>query len=204
MSTTPLLLSEVGQSVDADMSQAREVTTCLRCRKSKRRCDKAKPSCTRCERGGTKCIYEEDPSTARDERQILIESRSDGRYPTPATTPPTLAQKVKKRNRACLSCTRCHRLKVKCDQAEPCARCVRSGVPGCCTYTHRPKALPPLPRQIEQRQHREVPFAIPEDDCELVVATWFLRKQGSTHYRAILNRVRLDIFICHSETRETM
>lgn len=170
------------------MKHARDIMTCFRCRQSKRRCDKAKPTCTRCERGGTRCIYGEDQSRANDELVDSTRDESIDAYLTPATTPPTQTQKVRKRNRACLSCTRCHRLKVKCDQREPCARCLRSGVPEACTYTHRPKVLPPT-RQPEQQQCRNIPFAVPEDDSELVVATWFLRKQGSTHYRAILNRV---------------
>jgi len=178
----------------SEMISVREITTCSRCRQSKRKCDKAKPSCTRCERGGVQCTYDED----HQEDQVLSQEAnggSDPQYPTPVTTPPTSIQRVRKRNRACLSCVRCHRLKIKCDQKEPCSRCSRSRVQ--CTYTDKPKppqdrsAQPPRPSEVgpEEPYRQEVPFALTEDDPEFVVATWFLRKRGSTHYRAILNRV---------------
>lgn len=179
------------QGAYTDMTPAREVMTCSRCRQSKRKCDKAKPSCTRCQRGGIQCIYDEDQQI--DKSQIhTAHGGSEPEYPTPVMTPPTCVQKPRKRNRACLSCVRCHRLKIKCDQKEPCFRCSRSGVQ--CTYTHRPKLhskQPPQPCEpaSEEPQHQEVPFALTDDDPEFVVATWFLRKRGSTHYRAILNRV---------------
>jgi hypothetical protein len=176
------------------MIPARDITTCSRCRQSKRKCDKAKPSCTRCERGGAHCTYDEDYQNDPGQPQET-HSGSDPQYPTPVTTPPTSLQRVRKRNRACLSCVRCHRLKIKCDQKEPCFRCSRSGVQ--CTYTHKPKPPQDRPAQppqrpdaaLEKSYNQEVPFALTEDDPEFVVATWFLRKRGSTHYRAILNRV---------------
>jgi hypothetical protein len=174
------------------MKQAREVATCTRCRQSKRGCDKAKPNCTRCERAGTKCTYEEDEKKS----PFLNQSGSESPMTTPTTTPPTLiAQRggFKKRNRACLSCIRCHRLKVKCDQKQPCSRCSQSGLRVTCTYTHRtkPPEQPPKqpPEQPHDQSHYEVPFAVTDEDPEFVVATWYLRKRGSTHYRAILDRV---------------
>ena len=171
------------------MKQAREVLTCSRCRQSKRRCDKAKPSCTRCDRGGQQCVYDEDQNTERDELSTTSRDVSLSLCSTPATTPPTPARKVRKRNRACLSCIRCHRLKVKCDQREPCARCLRSGVQVDCTYTHPPRPLSQAPEPLEQQQKQSISFALPVDDPEFVVATWFLRKRASTHFKAILDRV---------------
>jgi hypothetical protein len=171
------------------MKQAREVLTCSRCRQSKRRCDKAKPSCTRCERGGQQCVYDEDQNTERDELSTTSRDVSSTPYSTPATTPPTPARKVRKRNQACLSCIRCHRLKVKCDQREPCARCLRSGVQIDCTYTHPPRRISQAHGPHEQQQKQEISLALPADDPEFVVATWFLRKRASTHFKAILNRV---------------
>jgi hypothetical protein len=169
------------------MAQAREVATCTRCRQSKRRCDKAKPVCGRCEFAKVKCTYEENRRHSPSDY-----TESERSYITPATTPPTPDSqhgKVKKRNRACLSCVRCHRLKIKCDQKQPCARCSRSGLQATCAYTHRPQ----LPEQAIQhphiQPHTEIPFALTGEDPEFVVATWYLRKRGSTHYRAILNRV---------------
>ncbi len=40
----------------------------------------------------------------------------------------------KKRARLCLSCIRCHRLKVKCDKGKPCSRCVKAGLDNDCSY----------------------------------------------------------------------
>lgn len=185
------------------MVPAREITTCSRCRLSKRKCDKAKPSCSRCERGGIQCSYDEDQQSDRFQPQEA-NGGSDPQYPTPVTTPPTSAQRIRKRNRACLSCVRCHRLKIKCDQQEPCYRCSRSSVQ--CTYTHKPKPLqerhaqlpePPEPAPKEPYSQK-VPFALTDDDPEFVVATWFLRKRGSTHYRAILNRVSTLLLNLHT------
>lgn len=157
------------------MKQAREVTTCLRCRSSKRQCDKTRPSCSRCKRGGSQCTYEEDTATS---------------YPTPVTTPPIAVTKVRKRNRVCLSCVRCHRLKVKCDKKQPCSRCSQTGVGTSCKYTHKRE---PFKQTYEDAtnppQLQEVPFALTGDDPTFVVATWFLRKRGSSHYGAILSRV---------------
>ena len=99
-------------------------------------------------------------------------------------------QGVRRRNRACLSCVRCHRLKVKCNQSEPCDRCMRSGVQATCTYTQKKSfGEPTAHTQSPSQSHPEVPFALTGEDPEFVVATWYLRKRGSTHFRAILNRV---------------
>lgn len=178
------------------MKQAREVATCTRCRLSKRKCDKAKPNCTRCERGGTQCTYgdqQESQSSSHSESEVLAI--------TPVTTSSSPAsggtQGVKRRrNRACVSCTRCHRLKVKCDQRQPCSRCSRSGLEAACTYTHRAKS-PQQPLQ-PQPAPEQPQYTLTDEDPEFVVATWFLRKRGSTHYRAILNRVciALSLSLC--------
>jgi hypothetical protein len=186
------------------MTSARGITICSCCRQSKRRCDKVKPSCTRCERVGIQCIYDEDQQAEQDQPQ-RIDGGSEPQYPTPVTTPPMPIQRVRKRNRACLSCVRCHRLKIKCDQKEPCFRCSRSEVQ--CTYTRRAKApqersaQPPQPSgsASEEPHSQEVPLALTDDDPEFIVATWFLRKRGSTHYRAILNRV--STLLLHSRNR---
>lgn len=174
------------------MKQSREVTTCVRCRSSKRLCDKSKPSCTRCTRGGVQCSYEKDYPDVKDD--VTAHGSSGISYPSPVTTPSTPAPKAKKRNRACLSCTRCHRLKVKCDQKQPCLRCSRSGFETICIYKHKSRP-PQQPDQAAIDQpHEEVPFALTGEDPNFVVATWFLRKRGSTHYRSILNRVRSLLF----------
>lgn len=190
------------------MITAKEMTTCSRCRQSKRKCDRSKPECTRCEHAGVHCTYDEDHQNG-SARPQEPNGKSDPQYPTPVTTPPTSLQRVRKRNRVCLSCVRCHRLKVKCSQTEPCSRCSRSRVQ--CTYKHKPKppqdqsAQQPQPSRLtlEKPYSQEVPFALTEDDPEFVVATWFLRKRGSTHYRAILNRVsHLQLHLVNQICRE--
>ena len=171
------------------MKQAREVATCTRCRLSKRKCDQAKPNCTRCMRGGVQCTYEDQQLR---ENHPSISNEPETHTSTPATTPPTPVQleKVRKRNRACLSCTRCHRLKVKCNQKEPCGRCIRSGVQATCVYTHKKtSAQSSAATESPSQSCVEIPFALTGEDPEFVVATWYLRKRGSTHYRAILDRV---------------
>ncbi|KAF9691183.1 hypothetical protein EKO04_010782 [Ascochyta lentis] len=44
-------------------------------------------------------------------------------------------------------------------------------------------------KQATEQPHSDVPFALTGEDPEWVVATWYLRKRGSTHYRAILDRM---------------
>lgn len=174
------------------MTQGREVATCTRCRQSTRRCDKANPKCTRCEHAGVQCTYGEDHKDSR----FSSNSSSETQDATSTAAPPTpVAQRqgVKRRNRACLSCTRCHRLKVKCDQMQPCSRCCRSGAEVTCTYTHATKPPQQRPEQPCDKSHPTVPFALTGEDPEFVVATWYLRKRGSTHYRAILNRVSVSL-----------
>jgi len=182
------------------MKQAREVTTCLRCRSSKRRCDKTRPSCTRCKRGGTQCTYEE--YTATESGELLVHNSTSDSYPTPVMTPPTTLPKARKRNRVCLSCVRCHRLKIKCDKKQPCSRCSRTGVGTSCKYTHKREPFKQMYEDATNTpQVQEVPFALTGDDPSFVVATWFLRKRGSSHYGAILSRV-CHFFFFHCSTTQ--
>lgn len=166
------------------MTQFRHVQTCIRCRDAKRRCDKARPGCKRCEHAGVSCIYEEDSSESSPLSDGYQEGTSDGTTPghaEPSTTDSSQNRIVRKRTRAVLSCTRCHRLKVKCDKGQPCGRCVRSGFEATCIYTHKAKPVDkpsPLPS-----------FVFSGKDPEFIVATWFLRRRGSSHWKALLNRV---------------
>ncbi|KAF1979565.1 hypothetical protein BU23DRAFT_100791 [Bimuria novae-zelandiae CBS 107.79] len=162
----------------------REIQTCSHCKDSKRRCDKLKPSCSRCQRGGQVCIY---PSPPTEEKEILEESENLDGLLTPSTSGPCSPLRkdhdpervVKKRDRATLSCTRCHRLKVKCDKRQPCcSRCQKLGHDGDCTYTY--KVQPPPATGS---------FVNDGDDAETVVSLWFLQKRGSSHWKALLTRL---------------
>jgi hypothetical protein len=158
----------------------RDIQTCTRCKDSKRRCDKLKPICSRCQRAGQTCLY---PETKSKENSIgpkvglLSPLSSDCSSPLEKESEP--GRIVKRRDRATLSCIRCHRLKVKCDKKQPCcSRCSRLGHGRDCTYTH--KAQPPPSGG---------PFIVDGDDAETIVSLWFLRKRGSSHWKALLARV---------------
>jgi len=173
----------------------REIQTCTRCKDSKRRCDKLKPSCSRCQRAGQICIYPEaisketsiEPRTgrraprqpgARGEGSGLLSPSSSSRS-SPLEEESAPGRVIKKRDRATLSCTRCHRLKVKCDKKQPCcSRCARLGHGRDCVYTHKVQPLP-----------LAGPFVVDGEDAETIVSLWFLRKRGSSHWKALLMRV---------------
>jgi hypothetical protein len=165
---------------------AREIQTCIRCKDSKRRCDKLKPSCSRCHRAGQTCLYPESISketSTEPKAGILSPSSSCCSSPLEKESEPERV--VKKRDRATLSCTRCHRLKVKCDKRQPCcSRCTRLGHGRNCTYTH--KVQPPPSAG---------PFIVDGDDAATIVSLWFLRKRGSSHWKALLARVGNNCFL---------
>jgi hypothetical protein len=144
-----------------------DVQACNRCRSAKRKCDKLQPICSRCDAAGTICVY----TTREPYAESLAGSTSD--------SPPT-DRIVKRRARACLSCIRCHKLKTKCDQNIPCGRCARSGPGVTCIYKHGEKVA---------GASTVSKFTLTEEDPEFVVATWFLRRRESSHFKALLDRV---------------
>lgn len=160
--------------------RSREVQTCIRCRDSKRRCDKAKPSCTRCQNAGLPCLYDGSQASFLDPQNTPPFSTEPS--PSSSSDEPVSRSSIKRRDRAILSCTRCHRLKVKCDKREPCCgRCARSGYGRSCVYTHRAQRV--------ELKNSPPPFLADEQDPEAVVALWFMRKRGSSHWKALLARV---------------
>jgi hypothetical protein len=140
-----------------------DMQACNRCRSAKRKCDKLQPICSRCDAAGTICIYTYPKSLAGS----TFDSIPTGRT-------------VKRRSRACLSCIRCHKLKVKCDQNTPCGSCVRSGPGITCIYNYRAKVAG-APTVSS--------FTLTDENPEFVVATWFLRRRESSHFKALLDRV---------------
>ncbi|KAF2269446.1 hypothetical protein CC78DRAFT_487067 [Lojkania enalia] len=176
----------------------REINTCTRCRESKRQCDKLKPSCTRCLHAGVVCSY-----STKDDKYKPPENEDDITLGVPnlSSTPeldgltalaleargPSVPQEkperiIKRRDRASLSCTRCHRLKIKCDKKQPCSRCLRSGHEGTCIYTHKIQ-------KINQTLSPSLPCILAGEDPENVVVTWFLRRRGFSHWRSLLRRI---------------
>lgn len=92
--------------------------------------------------------------------------------------------KVKrKRRRACLSCVRCHRLKVKCDKKEPCTRCRLSGFGKQCEYTHR------VEPETETSSDAASPYVFADEDTNVALATWHSRHRGLSHWTNLLSTV---------------
>lgn len=179
------------------MPSIREVTTCDRCREFKQRCDRARPVCSRCLKAGVVCSFEsssktssstfERPSTfalstvstikGLDQAQVSL-ARGHAQ-PNLAPSAAGKARAVRKRNRACLSCTRCHRHKVMCDKQLPCSRCKATGFADSCSYTHRAEGSV---RAI----YSTTPFVLAPEDPQYVLTTWHSRHRGSSHWKTLL------------------
>ena len=165
----------------------REIQTCIRCKNSKRRCDKTKPSCSRCQRANQTCEYPSSSSSSRSKDPSVEPTSGSGlltpsisAHDSPEEEAPVPQRVIRKRDRATLSCTRCHRLKVKCDKRQPCCgRCARLGHGRDCAYTHKVQTPP-----------AKGPYLSRNDDAGTIVNLWFIRKRGSSHWRALLSRVR--------------
>lgn len=110
--------------------------------------------------------------------------------PAPDSAVKQNQRKAKKsRRRACLSCTRCHRLKVKCDKKEPCSRCRLSGFGRQCEYTHRIESAADVAASFPQTP----PYVLTEEPVEEAIATWHSRHRGLSHWRNLLSRVRITL-----------
>lgn len=104
--------------------------------------------------------------------------------PGPAAFP--LVQRIiRKRKRNCLSCLRCHRLKVKCDKELPCGRCRSSGNGRECYYSYNkgPNGGKfPCPT---------APMSSSGDDSKSAIARWQVshKVRGSSHWRDLMAKV---------------
>ncbi|KAL1411460.1 hypothetical protein Q8F55_002416 [Vanrija albida] len=115
-----------GAGAGARSRKRRAVHTCNRCVRLKLKCNHEQP-CSACAKsnGAEPCVYRAtSPSAPTSPRH---ESDAED-----APRPP-------KRHRAVLVCARCKRLKLKCDQATPCASCVRGRVGHDCAYNSWPE-----------------------------------------------------------------
>ncbi|KAF2193840.1 N-terminal binuclear Zn cluster-containing protein [Zopfia rhizophila CBS 207.26] len=192
------------------MQQKRQIRACNRCRQFKRRCDKMKPNCSNCRRAGVACSLDNSVSTSETDSsenhsacpvedqsgQLSVADRAQtpglsikragvGNYGEGANmkaSVPIAQRVIKRRDRACLSCSRCHRLKVKCDKQQPCSRCHLSGYDSTCSYTHKIQTT-------KQKSCPTSPFTLAGEDAEVIVTTWFWRHRGSSHWRALLSRI---------------
>ena len=126
----------------------------------------------------------DEPSAVDDGRAATLTSASAAKSAN--TTPPIAGthRVVRKRKRNCLSCLRCHRLKVKCDKELPCGRCKASGNGPDCYYSYNkgpnggkfPCAVP-APPPAESKTHPTM--------------TWKSshRVRGSSHWKHLVTRV---------------
>jgi hypothetical protein len=83
-----------------------------------------------------------------------------------------------RRNRARISCERCHRLKVKCNRQLPCDRCEKSAQAETCTYS------------------RDTQDIVTTTDGTFSVSTkqykhdwWWNKTRGETHWRILIKQV---------------
>lgn len=188
-------------SIDSDfkMPNIRQIKTCSRCRLLKLRCDRIKPACERCVQAEASCSFLRDrspQSVARTERLAdrgptrssseQSSSPSDQSVPSSEIiTAQAILKTVKKRNRAHLSCTRCHRLKVRCDKKLPCSRCRTSGWGQQCTYTHRVESDPSA-----SDASQDALCAAAHEDPKHIYTSWHTRRRGATHWKTLVSRVR--------------
>lgn len=183
---------------------AREVRTCSRCRLLKLRCDRLKPSCQRCTRANVTCSLgacspTDEPSTGLLDLATEALPRSDAEASLPSI--PGLEHQshlenksdvnreqesgvVKQRQRAQLSCIRCHRLKVRCDRDLPCSRCRMSGWGKFCEYRYRVETASPS-------LDADAPKIGPDLDGR--IKSWHAQRRGATHWGGLLSAVSIQV-----------
>ncbi|PTB44841.1 hypothetical protein M441DRAFT_450759 [Trichoderma asperellum CBS 433.97] len=163
---------------------AREVRTCSRCRLLKLRCDRLKPSCQRCTRANVTCSLgacspTDEPSTGLLDLATEALPRSDAEASLPSIPESGV---VKQRQRAQLSCIRCHRLKVRCDRDLPCSRCRMSGWGKFCEYRYRVETASPS-------LDADAPKIGPDLDGR--IKSWHAQRRGATHWGGLLSALKL-------------
>ncbi|KAK8926707.1 Transcription factor lepE [Metarhizium anisopliae] len=130
------------------------------------------------------CILSTNAGWNRLRYPSLVSEEPHGRRVEPEPAHPSpgggsgIQAKRKKRRRACLSCVRCHRLKIKCDKKEPCTRCRLSGWGRQCEYTHR----------VEPSGEAALPYVLTEEDPQVALATWHAPHRGLSHWRSLLSK----------------
>lgn len=181
--------------------RVREIRTCSRCRSLKLRCDQSKPSCHRCTRANVACSLEAsaatDNSSTGSPNSVIETTPQSGTEPSPPSTTELERQlrlqnkndestvqetsSVKQRQRAQLSCIRCHRLKARCDRDLPCSRCRVSGFGKFCEYRYRTeKANAPLVTGALKTVGQ---------DADSRVKSWLAQRRGATHWDDLISAV---------------
>src|SRR3569833_1334961 len=189
------------------MPNRREIRTCSRCRRLKLRCDRARPSCQRCTEAVVSCSFRAASSTppASDGLSTPATETTDGSIPLSGVEeplPPDDAnghseghdeasvvkepKTVRRRQRAHLSCTRCFRVKVKCDKELPCSRCRLSGWGNRCAYNHRLESNNTLSLATNPQEPVET-----EHDTERNINSWHAQRRGATHWEELLSHVSI-------------
>jgi hypothetical protein len=183
------------------MKRVREIRTCSRCRSLKLRCDQSKPSCQRCARANATCslgactdTIESGIDSSNSVIEIPHQSGTKSSDSSITGREPQLhfdnqrneitahdAGLIKQRQKAQLSCIRCHRLKVKCDRDLPCSRCRVSGWGKFCEYRYRiERANPPLDKSTANTLGQ---------DPEGRVRSWLAQRRGGTHWDDLISSV---------------
>lgn len=92
---------------------------------------------------------------------------------------------VRKRKRNCLSCQRCHRLKVKCDKEMPCRRCKSSNNGRDCHYSYL--------KEPTGVRHASTLTTGDDGARKVALTTWKERFQdrGPSHWRDLVVKVRI-------------
>ena len=137
------------------------------------------------------------PTTSTESPEPLTHNSSSIERSVPpesareSTTPVSSQRVVRKRKRNCLSCLRCHRLKVKCDKELPCGRCKSSGNGRECYYSYNkgPNGGKfPCPT---------APVSSSSDENKKAMATWHVQHKvrGSSHWRDLMTKVGLAVLI---------
>jgi hypothetical protein len=110
---------------------------------------------------------------------------------------PSQPRVVRKRKRNCLSCLRCHRLKVKCDKELPCGRCKSSGKGRECYYSYNkgpnagkfPCPTPTIPASKggASASQTSLVAGTGKPDQEMWHASH--EPRGSSHWRDLMTRI---------------
>ncbi|UKZ93309.1 uncharacterized protein TrAFT101_008229 [Trichoderma asperellum] len=176
------------------MPNIRQIKTCSRCRLLKLRCDRIKPSCERCVQAEASCsfLHSHSPQSVVQAEHLnstrssseQSSSPSDESVPSSDIAAQKIRKTVKRRNRAHLSCTRCHRLKVRCDKELPCSRCRGSGWGKLCTYTHRVEK-----DSSPSDSSRDTLCAAAHEDPKHIYTSWHTRRRGATHWKTLVSRI---------------
>ncbi|KAL7928251.1 hypothetical protein V8C35DRAFT_333163 [Trichoderma chlorosporum] len=180
----------------------RKILTCSRCRLLKLQCDQSKPSCQRCSKAKVICspgacssaegpytglsnLVAEAPLQPAAAQSLSLFVLQEQQKPSinngdiHNVQEPTL---VKKRQRAQLSCIRCHRLKVKCNRDLPCLRCRTSGFGKFCEYHHRIE-------KASASSGDDPPKMV--YDPETPIKSWHTQRRSATHWSELLSTLKI-------------